>query len=188
MPILTTHKKWLFIAHTVAVIFLGNSPFAKAFSVRGAFSKPILRQCVQNNWKSLQIAPTLSDDITNSDPEPEHYERKLDKNGNEFLPGSSVKLVSSMNAFHVNPKSYGRFDPITKTFIPVAANAERKEKCLVIPEGMIGSITMVYNEHEFDANLPIKVKFSKKPEENGGYILPLSFLMHFETHEVEVVK
>lgn len=115
-----------------------------------------------------------------------------DDNKAEFTEGCTVKLTSEKRAYHVAVKSFGRFaDDDDKTFIPLDLKnnkdtVQRVDRCLVLPPGLEGTVVRVYDVSDFDANLPIKAKFVAG--EGGEYVLPVTFLMHFDTFELEVVQ
>lgn len=110
----------------------------------------------------------------------------LDKNDNEFTVGCTVRLATECRAFHAPGKALGYFSPDDKSFVPVdKKEVPRSERCLILPPGLEGSVQRLYDIDDFDANLPVVVRFTEG--EGGDYELPSSFSMHFDTHELEVV-
>jgi hypothetical protein len=107
-----------------------------------------------------------------------------DRNGKEFRVGGIVRVTESgLKAYQVVPKARGSYDASTKAFVP-DANA----KYLVLPVGLRGAVTKVYDVEEISANFPIQVRFA--PGENSdeeGYDPPVAFLMHFLPDEIECV-
>lgn len=126
-----------------------------------------------------------SSSSSSSPPEPQ---KQLDSNGNEFTVGRIVRVVASdLKAYHVMPKGHGKFDPTTKEFIPAPGGGERGVKNLVIPVGLRGVVTRVYDTHDIGSNLPILVKFAPGANVEEGFDPPVPFIMHFDSHEVECV-
>lgn len=112
-------------------------------------------------------------------------QKQFDSNGKEFEVGKVVRVVSDFKAYHVGKKGFGTFDPETKEFVPAPEAGERGKKCLSVPAGLRGVVTRVYDLDDLDASQPILVKFVKDENADEGYAPPLTFLMHFDNHEVE---
>ena len=75
----------------------------------------------------------------------------------------------------------------TKEFIPAPEDAERKDKCLVLPVGMRGVVNRVYDVEDLGPQHPIVVIFTPGENNDEGFEPPMKFVMHFETYELEVV-
>jgi len=110
----------------------------------------------------------------------------LDNNGNEFLVGSTVRVVEpGLKAFQVSSKGQGSFDEGSKEFIP--SSSPSVGGFLLLPPGLCGVVTKIYNVDEISANFPVQVKFAPGSNE-GEYDTPVPFLMHFQTNEIEVIS
>lgn len=106
-----------------------------------------------------------------------------DANGKVFEIGCDVRVVAdNMKAFQVSPKGRGYFND-QKEFVPVEEGPP--SKYLLLPVGLRGTVTKVYNVDEISANFPVQVKFT--PGSGGDYDPPVTFLMHFECDEIECV-
>ena len=110
-----------------------------------------------------------------------------DKNGKKIAVGSVVRVaVENMKAYQVPAKGQGKFNE-NKEFVPLEDNTERGTRNLVLPVGMRGVVTKVYDVDDISANFPIQVKFIPGQNNEEGYDPPVAFLMHFDSHEVECV-
>jgi hypothetical protein len=116
-----------------------------------------------------------------------------DKKGNVFQVGGIVRIVrENLKAYQVPPKGYGSFDSDTKKFVPLLSDTaalptSRAKKNLVLPVGIRGTITKIYERKDVSANLPIQVKFTPGENLDEGYDPPVPFSMHFQPMEVECV-
>lgn len=116
-----------------------------------------------------------------------------DSNGVEFTEGCTIQICSEVKAYQVPKKGFGSFDAESNKFIPLegvddVGSVARVDKCLVIPKGMRGKITKVYDISEYDASLPLIAKFQDGEGYGGNFEPPVTFLMHFDTYEIEVVE
>ncbi len=113
-----------------------------------------------------------------------------DSNGVEFTEGCTIQICSEVKAYQVPKKGFGSFDAESNKFIPLDGvdDAARVDRCLVIPKGMRGKITKVYDMSEYDASLPLIAKFQDGEGFGGSFEPPMTFLMHFDTFEIEVVE
>jgi hypothetical protein len=115
------------------------------------------------------------------------YMNSKDKNGKELTVGSVVQIsVPDLKAFQVQSKGFGHFED--GTFVPLVVDntTPRAFKNLVLPVGMRGIVTKVYDpDGAVSVNLPVQVKFV--PGAYPGLNPPVPFLMHFETNEIETV-
>jgi hypothetical protein len=103
-----------------------------------------------------------------------------DKNEKVFEKGALVRVcVEGVKAFQVPKKGQGTFDA-DKNFV-------LGEKFLLLPVGMRGTITKIYNQDEVSANFPVQVKFQPGTNLEEGYDAPVAFMMHMETYEIEVI-
>jgi hypothetical protein len=114
-----------------------------------------------------------------------------DKSGNVFQVGGIVRIVrENLKAYQVPPKGYGSFDS-DKKFVPILSENDappsRSKKNLVLPVGMRGTITKIYERKDISANLPVQVKFTPGENLDEGYDPPVPFSMHFQPMEVECV-
>jgi len=110
----------------------------------------------------------------------------VDGNGVEFTKGCTIETTKEMKAFQVPKKGFGSFDGTT--FVPLdAAGASRADSCLVMPTGLRGTVNRVYDIDEFDTIMPIVAKFVGGENMGGEIEPPITFLMHFEESEVQVV-
>lgn len=111
-----------------------------------------------------------------SKPEPTKSALK-DPNGTRFETGSIVRVIKNdLEAFHVISK--GTFNE-NKEFVEGG-------KSFVLPVGLRGTVTRVYDPSEISAAFPIQVKFT--PGEHAAeYDTPIPFIMHLETSEVEII-
>ena len=113
----------------------------------------------------------------------------LDINGKEISVGSLIAIASTSNpikAHSVHESNYGQFDPISQEFIPQdKSTMTRATSCLVLPVGLRGEVTKIYNTNEWDRTHPILVNF--KTGEESGYNLPKAFSLHVDANEVEVL-
>lgn len=115
-----------------------------------------------------------------------------DNQGVEFTEGCTIQTSKEIKAYQVPKKGFGSFDE-DKNFVPVdgiedVKSVPRIDKCLVIPTGMRAKVSKVYNIDEYDASQPIIAKFLGGDGLGGDFEPPLTFLMHFETYEIEVVS
>eukprot|EP00565_Helicotheca_tamesis_P007737 CAMPEP_0185737884 /NCGR_PEP_ID=MMETSP1171-20130828/31515_1 /TAXON_ID=374046 /ORGANISM="Helicotheca tamensis, Strain CCMP826" /LENGTH=143 /DNA_ID=CAMNT_0028408923 /DNA_START=220 /DNA_END=651 /DNA_ORIENTATION=+ len=138
------------------------------------------------NSRILQQISSSSVEIADAtDSEDEGPLKQFDSNGNEFTVGKVIRVVSDLKAYQVPKSGFGSFDSETKEFMPEADAGERGNKCLVIPAGLRGVVTRVYDLNDLDASQPVLVKFVKGENGDEGYVPPVTFLMHFDNHEVE---
>ena len=128
--------------------------------------------------------------------EPKNSEpiEQVDVHGKIFSSGVTVSIApnTKVTAYHVPKSAYGSFDPDTREFVPVEeSNLSRGTRCLILPEGMRGEVTKVYNVNEWDRAHPILVQFKEGSDRVGGidngFILPKSFSMHLSANEIVVV-
>lgn len=142
----------------------------------------------------------VDDDATTTSTAQEEMVQ-TDVNGQTFIPGCTVAVITDMINAHSVPKtSYGTFHSTTGEFIPRDDNDNtatdvkntRKTACLVLPIGLRGTVERVYDANTWDRARPIVVKFSMgydRTEEDGGlrYNIPKEFRMHFDATELEIV-
>lgn len=128
----------------------------------------------------------MSDMVDNSSTPP----KLMDVNNVEFTQGCTVQTTKEIKAFHVGKKGSGKYN--SNKFDPIDWEKEgddvpREKRCLVMPKGFRGVVTRVYDVNEFDSSLPILVKFVAGDSLGGEYEPPVTFSMHLEESEVEVV-
>ena len=111
-----------------------------------------------------------------------------DKNGEMIGVGSVIRVaVENLKAHQVPAKAYGSFNE-DKEFVPADEGVSRSGKNLILPVGLRGVVSKVYNTEDISANLPIQVKFTpadKGGNDEEGYDPPVAFMMHFNPREVE---
>lgn len=116
----------------------------------------------------------------------------LDGNGVAFTEGCTIQIIKEVKAFHVAKKGFGSFDQETKSFIPLGVkdvkSTPRVDRCLILSKGVRGIAKKVYDIGEYDATAPIVARFDAGESLGGDLVSPVTFLMHFETDEVEVVE
>lgn len=108
-----------------------------------------------------------------------------DSQGKEIVEGSTVQVsAAGLQAFHVNKKAHGSFNDEGQ-FVPTVDAKKRKDKALILPIGMRGVVTRIYDIDEISSNLPVRVVF--EPNDDEKWSPPLKFIMHFDTNEIECV-
>jgi hypothetical protein len=129
----------------------------------------------------------MSDAIVGAAPS-----KLLDDKGTEFTVGCIIETTKEVKAFQIARKAYGRFSEEDGSFIPLEyenlSEVPRFEKCLVMPVGFRGTVTRVYDIDEFDATQPIIAKFFEGETCEGDFAPPMTFMMHFDTPEINVVE
>lgn len=111
----------------------------------------------------------------------------VDRNGQEFTVGAIARIaVDNLKAYQVSVKGQGSYND-KKEFVPLDTEKTEKGRYLVLPVGLRGTITKVYNVDEVSANFPIQVKFEPGQHTDEGYDPPVPFVMHFLEQEIEVV-
>jgi hypothetical protein len=111
-----------------------------------------------------------------------------DKNGKVIEVGYVVRVaVENIKAYQVPAKSFGTFNE-NKEFVPSPADAPRGTKNLVLPIGLRGVVSKLYDSDDISANFPIQVKFmpgDKGGNTDEGYDPPVALIMHFDPNEIE---
>jgi len=112
-----------------------------------------------------------------------------DKNDVAFSIGCTIQLCSDIRAYQVPAKARGSFAD-DKSFVKLenSKEAPRKDRCLVIPTGMRAKVSRLYDIDTCDATQPVLVKFEGGESFGGDYVCPGTFMMHFDTYELEVVQ
>lgn len=111
-----------------------------------------------------------------------------DHKGNAIGVGSIVRVIAKdLKAYQVSPKGFGKFDDSGK-FVPAPQGGARGTKNLVIPVGLVGIVTKVYDEDDVSANFPIQAKFVPGAPFVEKYDPTVPFLMHFLPEELECVE
>jgi hypothetical protein len=109
------------------------------------------------------------------------------KNGDTISVGSVVRVaVEKVKAHQVPAKGRGEFNE-KKEFVPAPTDGERATKNLLLPAGLRGVVTKVYDVKKISSNFPIQVKFTPGENTDEGYDPPVAFLMHLGTREIESV-
>lgn len=162
--------------------------FTNGFSIQQQIQSPIQRYGTITHTSKVDALHMVSNSVIPSEPE-----KVVDNNGVEFTAECTIQTSSEIRAYHVQAKAYGSFDEESKSFVKLDTDGRdvkevpRFEKCLIIPKGMRGKVRRVYDMSEFDATSPILAKFEADNAFDGDYAPPVTFLMHFQSHEVEVV-
>ena len=105
-----------------------------------------------------------------------------DKNGKDISVDSIVRVAASgLKAYQVNKAGFGSYND-KKEFV-----YNSQSMYLIIPEGLRGKVTRVYDEDVIGANYPILVKFIPGELIDEGYDVPFAFTMHFLPDEIECV-
>lgn len=118
--------------------------------------------------------------------------QQVDANGKVFSPGAVVSIApnTKVKAYQVPKDAFGSFDPQGR-FVPVdESNLSHGTSCLVLSVGLRGEVVRVYNVNEWDRTHPILVKFKQgrdREEGEGGFVVPKTFMMHFDADEIVVV-
>jgi len=127
-------------------------------------------------------------DVTPTQPSKIEEKIHLAINGKEISVGSLIAIASTSNpikAHSVPPIMYGQFDT-TSQFIPQdISTMSRATSCLVLPVGLRGEVTKIYNTNEWDRTHPILVNF--KAGEESSFNLLKAFSLHVDANEVEVL-
>ena len=138
----------------VRLVLLSTIVFLVIFlHLSDAFVPPPIERRPMNTVMQTRVCMTgaLFEDIHEPTPE-EHIPavELQDKNGKRFEVGCVVRVASDrVKAFHVSPAGRGRFDD-KKQFQPGV-------KSLLLPVGLRGVVTRVYDQNEISANFPIAV-------------------------------
>lgn len=111
----------------------------------------------------------------------------LDAKGQEVKIGTVVRVVvDHLKAYQVSLPGYGKYGP-DKKFVPVPPGGPRGTKNLLLPVGIRGEVSKVYDVDDVSANHPIQVKFFPGKHVDEGYDPPVPFIMHFSPEEIECV-
>lgn len=159
----------------VMILAIVWQPLVESFH-NVAFHRSLSHQVNQQAQSILAASPIAS---TNEATDATLH----DINGKDIKKDSVVRVtVPGLKACHVNPKSgFGSYND-KKEFV---YNTEMSH--LLIPQGLTGVVTRVYDMDVIGANFPILVKFTPGEHTEGGYDAPVAFLMHFLPEEVECV-
>lgn len=105
-----------------------------------------------------------------------------------FEVGAVVRIVAKgLKAYQVQPKAYGSFDS-DKKFVPAPKDGDRTTQSLVLPVGLRGVVSKIYDNEDVSANFPIQVKFVPGEHVDEGFDTPVRFLSHFSPEEIDVVE
>jgi hypothetical protein len=185
-------------ATTLLLVFIGQIAPADSFS-RPSF----VSARRQLNWKiperilqtrtAISMVGDLIADMAVTVGSPDYHtsgivlgDKVLDQNGKEFTVGCVVRVCTDgLKAFQINAKGQGSFGS-DKKFVPDVSDSGKK-KFLLLPIGLRGTVTKVYDESVVSANLPVQVKFVSGEHTEEGYDTPSTFLMHFMPTEVECI-
>jgi hypothetical protein len=111
-----------------------------------------------------------------------------DSCGKEITLGAVVRVsTEGLFFFQIAPKAQGSYDE-EKQFVPLAPEeATTATTNLILPVGLRGIVTKVYDMDVISANYPVQVKFQPGVNVEEGYEAPVRFLMHFLPEELECV-
>jgi len=141
---------------------------------------------LQDSLESSSMPITFQEEGTSTKFESDHN-TIVDRNGREFTVGAIARIVvDNLKAYQVSVKGQGSYNE-KKEFVPLDTEQTEKGRYLVLPVGIRGTITKVYNVDEVSANFPIQVKFEPGKNTDEGYDPPVPFVMHFLEQEIEVV-
>jgi hypothetical protein len=109
-----------------------------------------------------------------------------DKSGKEITTGAVVRVCTDgLQAFQIPPKGQGSYDE-SKQFVPLPKGSTTG-KYLIVPAGLRGVVTKIYDMEVITANFPVQVKFQPGEHVEEGYEAPNAFLMHFLPEELECI-
>jgi hypothetical protein len=109
-----------------------------------------------------------------------------DKSGKEITSGAVVRVtVEGLKAFQIAPKGQGCYDS-AKQFVPTPKESTTG-KYLIVPAGLRGVVTKIYDMEVISANFPVQVKFQPGEHVEEGFEAPMAFLMHFLPEELECI-
>jgi hypothetical protein len=145
------------------------------------------------NPNSRVLTPPQTSHCMVSDPLiSSNAQKVVDNNNVEFTVGCTIQTCKQIKAYQVARKGYGSFDEETKSFLPLEYDnidtVSRADRCLVLPQGIRASVSRVYDRNAYDAIMPVVAKFVAKQHLGGDYEPPITFFMHFEARDVEVVE
>jgi hypothetical protein len=130
-----------------------------------------------------RLMMTTSPVASSSDPIAQVLE---DKSGKEITTGAVVRVCTDgLTAFQIPPKGQGSFDE-SKQFVPTPKGSTTG-KYLIVPAGLRGIVTKLYDMEVISANYPVQVKFQPGEHVEEGYETPMPFLMHFLPEELECI-
>jgi hypothetical protein len=125
----------------------------------------------------------MSSPVSSSDPIAQVLE---DKSGKEITMGAVVRVCTDgLQAFQIAPKGQGSYDE-SKQFVPLPKGSTTG-KYLIVPAGLRGVVTKIYDMEVISANFPVQVKFQPGEHLEDGYEAPMAFLMHFLPEELECI-
>ena len=162
--------------------------YASAFVIQS--HKPEVDRHAGTIWLDREIPMELCmnlgprDEITTEDTPAQ----VKDRNGKFIEVGSVVRVaVEGLKAYQVPQKAWGIFND-DKEFVPAPEDAPSSLKNLLLPIGIRGVVTKLYDNDSISANFPIQVKLA--PSDKGGdteegYDPPVFFTMHFGPQEIE---
>jgi len=192
----TLHCLILYImAFVCALSFISDTSSCNGFSLLHSYKPvhPIHRDVsLTAEYQSNPTFKIMRSSLGMSDASDESTtpSKLMDMNNVEFTQGCTVQTTKEIKAFHVGKKGSGTYNG--NTFVPIDWDKEgddvpREKKCLVMPKGFRGVVNRVYDVNDLDASLPVLVKFVAGDSMGGEFEPPVSFLMHLEESEVEVV-
>ena len=134
---------------------------------------------VQGRLNMISDNPFAEEKITKADV------TLKDQTGNVFVVGGIIRVAKdNVKAYQVSTDGYGAFND-DKQFVKASEDSPRSSKNLVLPVGIRGVITKVYDTTEISSNFPIQVKFTPGENVDEGYDPPVPFTMHFSPREIE---
>ncbi len=185
-------RRWICFFSQLTLLLWAIDSFASSVT---AFSPVTFRSgkhMANNNrirlHRSTAMAGSFFVDGTQKQEKTTEIAPVLDAKGQVVTVGAVVRVaVGGLEAYQISPKAKGAFNE-KKEFVPdTSESLPIGRRCLLLPVGLRGVVNKLYNVDEVSANFPIQVKFTPGSHTEEGYDTPAAFLMHFDTHEVEVV-
>jgi hypothetical protein len=133
-------------------------PLCSAFVLTKVPSSRSLFSCACNNElaKRQGFSTTLLQSSSSDSIISKGDTSILDKNGNDIVEGTVIRLIKERKAYQVPAKAYGSYD-VEKKFVPAQENCPRKERNLLLPVGMKGVVIKIYTSETLSPNFPIQV-------------------------------
>jgi len=194
---MTTHPRqqqrnvYSFRGRCLLILFLRSAVTTYLWpSVAEAFVPAIAFRGVATH-SDLRVTPLYMSffvDRTQKETAEEKVEPVIDPNGKVVTVGAVVRVSKAgLKAFQISNKAKGTFDE-NKAFVPDTSDKPDGLKYIVLPIGLRGTVTKVFDVNRVSANFPVQVKFVPGQHTDEGYDTPAPFSMHFMAEELEVVE
>eukprot|EP00527_Entomoneis_sp_CCMP2396_P006139 CAMPEP_0198143950 /NCGR_PEP_ID=MMETSP1443-20131203/11964_1 /TAXON_ID=186043 /ORGANISM="Entomoneis sp., Strain CCMP2396" /LENGTH=195 /DNA_ID=CAMNT_0043807259 /DNA_START=211 /DNA_END=798 /DNA_ORIENTATION=- len=169
----------------LALVMAFTVPASTAFTVAASLGERSVAsssRCGTRTYESSPLISEIREENIKEDGAAPEAEVFSDANGMEFAVGNVARVCKkNVKAYQVPKSGKGSFNK-NKEFVP-----DEESKYLILPVGLRGIITKLYNVEEVSANFPILVKFVPGELTDEGYSTPVKCLMHFSPNEVECV-